>query len=505
MSKVKKVLAIILSMAMILGMSLTAFAADKATIQVNNLEEGTTVTAAQVIKPSPTTDTGWEFVSPQIAEAYINAFSIMEVENAEQLAIWALIKYVDPDFSNVNVEVPDGVPSIDTEDIIAALTAVEDISDIYTISGNVNGTVATLEVSQAGVYAINAEAKEDSWTVYSPMAAYVAFTYTDGIPTLPSTPVEVNAKKTNVPIEKTDSDKDHAAGISDTIEYTISTSVPYGTLKDSWTITDTILRGAEYAVLPETDANAGKLEVKVYVDGEQQESFYVEPEKNASNQPTFTLNELANRAKNWDDGAKVELKYNVTVTGTIVENEVSYGDGENQSTENFVYTGSITFTKFAEDGKTKLGNAGFKVYRETSDGDKEYAIFEQQAGGSYQLKGWTTKENATQILTNNNSKDVKYGTLTVTGLDKGIYYFEETKAPDGYTINDNDEDVQLQIDKDGATGIFTAEGSMNDTALSKLPLPSTGGIGTTIFTIGGCSIMIAAAGLFFASRKKESK
>lgn len=36
-------------------------------------------------------------------------------------------------------------------------------------------------------------------------------------------------------------------------------------------------------------------------------------------------------------------------------------------------------------------------------------------------------------------------------------------------------------------------------------LPSTGGIGTTIFTIGGCVIMIAAAGLYFASRRKENK
>ncbi len=35
-------------------------------------------------------------------------------------------------------------------------------------------------------------------------------------------------------------------------------------------------------------------------------------------------------------------------------------------------------------------------------------------------------------------------------------------------------------------------------------LPSTGGIGTTIFTIAGCVIMIVAAGLFFASRKKRA-
>nr|WP_289072475.1 LPXTG cell wall anchor domain-containing protein [uncultured Blautia sp.] len=44
---------------------------------------------------------------------------------------------------------------------------------------------------------------------------------------------------------------------------------------------------------------------------------------------------------------------------------------------------------------------------------------------------------------------------------------------------------------------------MYDTKLSSLP--STGGIGTTIFTIGGCLIMIVAAGLFFASRRKSAK
>ena len=46
-------------------------------------------------------------------------------------------------------------------------------------------------------------------------------------------------------------------------------------------------------------------------------------------------------------------------------------------------------------------------------------------------------------------------------------------------------------------------GNFVNTKLSALP--STGGIGTTIFTIAGCAIMIAAAGFFFASRKKANR
>ena len=45
--------------------------------------------------------------------------------------------------------------------------------------------------------------------------------------------------------------------------------------------------------------------------------------------------------------------------------------------------------------------------------------------------------------------------------------------------------------------------NIQNTRLSSLP--STGGIGTTIFTIGGCAIMIIAAGLYFASRRKTAK
>lgn len=52
-----------------------------------------------------------------------------------------------------------------------------------------------------------------------------------------------------------------------------------------------------------------------------------------------------------------------------------------------------------------------------------------------------------------------------------------------------------------ASGNVINGSAITNTKLTSLP--STGGIGTTIFTIGGCAIMIIAAGLYFASRRKK--
>ena len=126
------------------------------------------------------------------------------------------------------------------------------------------------------------------------------------------------------------------------------------------------------------------------------------------------------------------------------------------------------------------------------------------------------------------------GRLQFTGLDAGSYKLVETKAPTGFQLDQTEHDVEISavyndngtlasytITIDGtATNTYKAtyvadsdeiqsidktvqRTEIKNTKLSSLP--STGGIGTTIFTIGGCAIMIVAAGLFFATRKKSTK
>ena len=95
------------------------------------------------------------------------------------------------------------------------------------------------------------------------------------------------------------------------------------------------------------------------------------------------------------------------------------------------------------------------------------------------------------------------GTAVVKGLDVGTYYFKEVKAPDGYSVNSQDVECSVtKTEKEGKVSVY-GETKMTDTKLAELP--GTGGIGTTIFTIGGCVIMIAAAGLYFASRRKHGE
>lgn len=506
MSKVKKVFAIILSMAMILGMSLTAFAAETAKIVVNNLEEGTSVKAVQVIEPSTTSDTGWGFVSNEIAKAYTDAFEITDSEDAEdipnsdeqQKAIWMLLLAENEDLedqlADKNINIPEGVTEASDAQIKSALAAID-----YTNAVNPDEkTTNEFTVNKAGVYAIKATATESSSTIYNPMAAYVGFTYNeDGTATLPEKAVNVYAKKTDVPVEKSAVDDDNATGISETVTYKVETAVPYGV--SQWKFTDT-LTGAIYAVVPEgtTDEelkeHIGELPVEVKI-GTTTTTEYATVTGNS-----FEL-DLTSYVTNENYGAEVEFTYDVVVTGTEVSNEIQYDD-KHESDEVKLYTGSIIFTKYDE-GTNKLGGAGFKVSRIVEE-KTEYAVFTTTEDGTYQLKEWVDSIGAaTEVFTNNDKESDTYGTLKITGLDKDTYHFTETTAPEGYTINDNGKNVTFESGI--VTAAFSTTGSMNDTKLSSLPLPSTGGMGTTIFTIGGCVIMIAAAGLYFASRRKESK
>jgi LPXTG-motif cell wall-anchored protein len=98
-------------------------------------------------------------------------------------------------------------------------------------------------------------------------------------------------------------------------------------------------------------------------------------------------------------------------------------------------------------------------------------------------------------------KTVDTGMLLIKGLDNDTYHLIETKAPEGYNVLKTDQTITVDKtytwDNEKKIAAQTVK-IMNSTGAL---LPSTGGIGTTIFTVvGGVLILAALAGLVMKRR-----
>ena len=504
MSKVKRILSVIMAMVMVLAMSVPTFAGTvtPSKITVNNLDAKATITWLQIIEPSQSTATGWTFTNGALAEFQkVTAFSELD----EQQILWKLIKYADKDNK---VTVPADTTAATAADFQAAMVNVEkNLGNSYT-DNDVKGNEIT--ANKAGVYAIKATTTDTANYAYSPMAAFVSFKPYTTAPTALDN-ATVNAKRTTIKIEKTSSETDGVVEINKEVEYKVTTNVPY--ISDNvadkdvkYTITDKIT-GAEYS------AKNGTLDVTVILgDGEaaktETRQVTVKTETEPAGQ-SFVL-DLSDIAKNRNNAnLSLVIKYKAIVKSEKVENTVVPNDGNHTFTPktNTLYTAKITMTKTG-DASAKLEGAGFVVYR-VDDEKTYYALVVKDTSKSnneYVVTGWTENFETAKAENNLVMTDSE-GKVVVRGLDDSYTYkFKEVKAPEGYSVNTDDSTATWDAstdEKPQTSDKRTGTASMTDTKLSALP--STGGIGTTIFTIGGCAIMIVAAGLFFATRRKTQK
>lgn len=306
------------------------------------------------------------------------------------------------------------------------------------------------------------------------------------------TNAEVTAKKSPTTVDKTVADDDHVVAIGDIVTYTIEAYVPFldaaNTENRTFTITDKI-KGAEYYLAGPNAVNSVTMEGK---DGQVGKIVVNEDGKGF----TVNLNTLVADTDNPNAGKKITVTYTAKVTKTTVENKAgSHAAGVDYGADNVpvkLFTGELVLLKYGDGNvNNALANAEFVLYK---DGEEVPLTFTKQENGKYKYAPDAEDATATLVTDEN-------GMIDVEGLDVGSYHFEETKAPEGYSINTDGKTLTLTVNGDVATAKLYNEGQLNDTKLSALP--STGGIGTTIFTIAGCLIMIAAAGLFFASRKKS--
>lgn len=191
-----------------------------------------------------------------------------------------------------------------------------------------------------------------------------------------------------------------------------------------------------------------------------------------------------------------------------------------------VYTYSIKLEKKDMDGSA-LAGAKFRLYRDAAMHDEVLLDKDADAGFYYPADVGAA---GVEIDTGTESS------FLIKGLEQGVYYLKETATKAGYYLPEGVFEIVLTGEGnatrpriltgklDAAASTFTAENTEDDplvggtakvdpTAVNQLDivlknssqpiLPSTGGMGTALFTFGGVALMVLAAGLTIYMRKRK--
>ena len=186
-------------------------------------------------------------------------------------------------------------------------------------------------------------------------------------------------------------------------------------------------------------------------------------------------------------------------SGNPNKTKLDYGD--NSSTEwdeTKTYTFKFDIIKTDSNGKV-LNGAKFELYDAQTEGKKIALV--KESDGVYRV-ATATEKNAEGFTPD----VIEAGKVTVKGLDANTpYWLEETEAPAGY--NKLSGRVKVEIENSNLTTTMTGntwkEGGVHIINNTGAELPSTGGMGTTIFYIIG-SVLVLAAVVLLIVRKRMS-
>lgn len=205
--------------------------------------------------------------------------------------------------------------------------------------------------------------------------------------------------------------------------------------------------------------------------------------------------------------AKIKDNYtaNSVVTNTVEVNGVPTPAVKN------VYPLNLEIDKVDGNTQAALANVGFKLSRTTDDGKTEYLKVDADSKVFY----WTEDKNDASELTTGDD-----GKVTVYGLKVGTYSLEETTPPDQYNALESAITLVITASENPAKTALESvtvavneveKTSLGDTAVAVVEnfqgttLPSTGGMGTTIFYVVGAILAVGAIVLLVTRKRMNDE
>ena len=220
---------------------------------------------------------------------------------------------------------------------------------------------------------------------------------------------------------------------------------------------------------------------------------------------TFEKAYLDKIAQNTD----IVITYSATVNhraviggaGNVNKAYMTYGaQGKTADATTTTYTYGFDLVKTTLVGDTGqeahklLNGAAFKLYNE-KEGGNEIKLIRQTDGSYHPLVGQETAADRIDMT--------QTAKVRINGLDNGTYYLEEVQAPAGY--NKVKERIEVKIEN------ANLDATVNDTDYTGggievvnrtgAELPSTGGMGTTMFYVLGAVLVLGAAIALVAKRR----
>lgn len=487
------------------------------TISLTNMEDGATATAYKII------DVAYDYADGT-TDAY-EAPLYPEFFWVDSVAGWVRTKYPSYIGTGTDNSVQETYASATATaddlksfaDAIAAAIRGDQISGLTGIAPSGQNTFSDLNM---GAYLILVEG---GTKIYSPILINLEAEWKDNDWTLTTQTQDVAVKASELTLTKSVS-KDQVA-IGDTVTYTVVADVPAypaNATATGYHISDKLPDGM---TLGTVEVYGGTAESQTTKLTENEHYTIVtnpatRPVTN-SQSVSFDINFTYEEIKSF---RKIKVTYTATANRDLVVIAAAGGTG-NVNTAYLDYNNNPYETTASKTWKTKEATAtvytyGIKVKKVDEEDNPlsgaTFALSESIDGNSFipfvgsngTYRVAETAEADTEDLVVNSSEDENKGLLTLSGLDVGTYYLFETVAPNGYnklsapiviTIEDDKDNDGVDgntdhdgvVDDEGATTGYTNEVTVQNT--QGFTLPTTGGMGTVLFTAGG--VLLMGAGL----------